>query len=98
MAGPLVMSSSHAQLEAFEILVASDTLVKRDTGSVNGHIWITVGGVDFPSVAWDDFPVVILTWWTEQTLDFLADRSGSGRYNFMDGPYWFVLLLAHDPA
>jgi len=82
-------------METFQIQLVLDTLVRNDSGAVNGHIWLTIGSVDFPCVAWDDFPVIILSWWTDQILSLI--RSGnSDRFNFMDGPYWFVLESATD--
>jgi hypothetical protein len=80
--------------ELFSIQVAPDTLLRRTSGSIVGHIWITIGDMAFPSVAWDDFPVVILGWWIESWLSTAAQDHGTVRCNFMDGPYWFEITTS----
>jgi len=77
--------------ELFSIQVAPDTFMKRASGSVVGHIWISIGDRAFPSVAWDDFPVVILGWWIESWLLTSSEEHRTARCNFMDGPYWFEI-------
>ncbi len=84
--------------ELFSIQVVPDTLIRRASGSVIGHIWITTGDWAFPGVAWDDFPVVILGWWIESWLSTSSEDHGTARCNFMDGPYWFEITTSEAEA
>ena len=93
LAGPLAGSHMIAE-ELFSIQVAPDTLMRRASGSIIGHIWIILGDWAFPSVAWDDFPVVILGWWIESWLSTSAGDHGTVRCNFMDGPYWYEITTS----
>jgi len=80
--------------ELFSIQVAPDTFIRRESGSVVGHIWISIGDLAFPGVAWDDFPVVILGWWIEAWLLASSEDHGTARCQFMDGPYWFEITTS----
>ena len=80
--------------ELFSIQVAPDTFMRRESGSVIGHIWISTGDWAFPGVAWDDFPVVILGWWIESWLLTPSQDHRTAKYNFMDGPYWFEITTS----
>ena len=80
--------------ELFSIQVAPDTFIRRASGSVVGHIWISIGDWAFPGVAWDDFPVVILGWWIEAWLLTSVEDYRAARCNFMDGPYWFEITTS----
>jgi hypothetical protein len=85
-----------ADQESFDIKIEPDTLIRRDSGSIIGRIWITIGNWAFPSVAWDDFPVVILSWWIETLLRVSSEGSESGKCYFMDGPFWFEINKQED--
>lgn len=55
-----------------------------------GRIHWRVGSKAFPSKDWDDFVVVILSWWMAEMRSHL--RSGTRRrLLFMDGPYFVEL-------
>jgi hypothetical protein len=93
LARPLACSHM-IDAELFSIQVAPDTLMKRASGSIIGHIWITIGDWAFPGAAWDDFPVVILGWWIESWLLVSSEDHATARCNFMDGPYWFEITTS----
>ncbi|HSE16489.1 MAG TPA: hypothetical protein VLB46_05525 [Pyrinomonadaceae bacterium] len=80
--------------ELFSIQVTPETLMRRASGSIIGHIWITMGDWAFPGLAWDDFPVVILGWWIESWLSRSSEGQRAVRCNFMDGPYWFEITTS----
>lgn len=80
--------------ELFSIQVAPDTFMRRASGSIVGHIWISIGDWAFPGVAWDDFPVVIMGWWIESWLLISSEDHLTARCNFMDGPYWFEITTS----
>jgi len=80
-----------ADQQTFKVEVLPDTLIRRSSGSITGHIWITIGDWGFPSQGWDDFPVVILSWWIEALLSLSAGENDRARFSFMDGPYFFEI-------
>lgn len=82
--------------ELFCIQVAPETFLTRSSDSLIGHIWISIGDRAFPSVAWDDFPVVILGWWIESWLLTSSEDHGTARCDFMDGPYWFEITASEE--
>lgn len=54
--------------------------------TVTGEIFCVAGGVSFPEAGWNDFVIIILTWWLEAST-----RLGRGHsqevWRFMDGPW-----------
>ena len=80
-----------ADQQTLEVKVAPGTLIRRSSGSIVGHIWITIAGRTFPGADWDDFPVVILAWWIEALLSVSAGENHTAQCNFMDGPYCFEI-------
>jgi len=82
--------------KTFNINIRPETFAKRNKGLVTGFIWISIGDWDYPSISWDDFPVVILSWWLEEAFSILFGQRDRGICRFMDGPYWFNLLIPKD--
>lgn len=65
-------------------------------GAVTGQIFFKVNSVAFPDDAWNDFALVILSWWSEALA---ALRGGAGTETeliFMDGPYALRLRRQSD--
>ena len=79
------------ELETFNIEVAPSTFTLRSSGSIVGQIWMTIGDWRFPNPGWDDFPVVVLAWWTQALLSLTAGENDTARCSFMDGPYLFEI-------
>lgn len=79
-------------------IVFDQSTLKR-TGSydsITGVVYFDFGGVLFPGERWDDFAVVLATWWLAE-LDRL--ERGSDReveLRFMDGPYWITVTRQDD--
>src|SRR5689334_16473746 len=74
-----------------KVEVLPDTLIRRSSGSIIGHIWTTIEDWSFPNQGWNDFPVVILSWWSEALLTLSAGENDRARFSFMDGPYFFEI-------
>jgi len=68
----------------------------NDSGTTIGRIHWRVESRRFPSADWDDFIVVILSWWLAVTRRYLRNRTKQ-RLLFMDGPYE-VLLTPRSPT
>ena len=75
---------------AFSIRCNESSLAKGGP-LVTGEIWFDVDGVEFPSAGWNDFVVVVLSWWTQALLDLEAERAVD--LSFMDGPWNARLAL-----
>lgn len=58
----------------------------RPGGNVTGVIYLDLDSGEFPERGWSDFPVIILSWWTETLLQLETERN-EVQWRFMDGPY-----------
>jgi len=74
-----------------------ETLDQSRTGSITGVVhFVFDGGSAFPGARWNDFPVVLASWWLE-ALDRLQ-HGRSGVMRFMDGPYSVAVAAAGTQA
>lgn len=71
---------------AIELDVARSKLSTM-SGQVTAPIWLRVDDLAFPSLNWDDFAVVVLTWWANSLSRMLRGDSDHEIVRFMDGPY-----------
>ena len=62
------------------------TLRRSEHGSVTGVVAIRADGGTFPEVRWNDFPVVILSWWLEPVSRILQGTTRVWECRFMEGP------------
>jgi hypothetical protein len=83
------MKSRH--FDKMEIVVDPHSFYMSATGSITGIVWVSNGAVDFPGKAWSDFPVVILSWWCDQTNE-LTGVGSSAKFLFMDGPFEIQMI------
>jgi hypothetical protein len=57
-------------------------------------VFIKSDNQSFPDNRWNDFVVVVLTWWLDSFDRGLREGPGcSFRLRFMDGPFWVDVLL-----
>ncbi len=69
------------------IHVDADSVEERVAGPATGNVWLTVGGQAFPAHQWNDFIVVVLSWWVVAMVRLLRKASEREVVHFMDGPY-----------
>jgi hypothetical protein len=69
------------------------TLSVRTQGPATAGIWLITDNFAFPGVGWNDFIVVVLSWWVAAILDLLHNDNSRKRVHFMDGPYAVELSL-----
>jgi hypothetical protein len=62
-------------------------LEQSSSGAITGRIWFQIGSVAFPEKGWNDFAVVILTWWLDALRRLISSQHGKADLYFMDGPY-----------
>lgn len=64
----------------------------RTGGNIFCNFYILVNEWAYPSNTWQDFPVIVLTWWIEGYLKLC--RAGTPVVNsFMNGPFEFVSTI-----
>lgn len=71
------------------IKLEPNTILRSKSGKITGEIYLNFEERYFPEVGWNDFPVIILNWWSE-----VFSHEKSGRYSFMDGPFYFIISKA----
>ena len=72
----------------FDIHIDTNTL-SFENELITGGIWVEIGNESFPEENWNDFTVIILTWWHRALLNLITVSKGkaSESFDFMDGPY-----------
>jgi hypothetical protein len=77
---------------------------RYSSGNVHSILLIRVDDVEFPDAEWDDFAVVLLSWWCQAVVSLLRHEVVATHLSFMDGPYqaelervfrggWKILLV-----
>ena len=80
-----------------EVIVDIDSLVFNS--NVTGIIFLEDSGVCFPDNEWNDFAVVVLTWWINSVKELEKKEGKELELRFMDGPYYANIKVgANDQA
>lgn len=90
--------STDTSIQKVAVEVDASTLTMSSYGSITGVVTIRVGSAAFPEARWNDFPVVVLSWWFEPVSRILASTSRVWECRFMDGPFSLRLELQNDDA
>jgi hypothetical protein len=69
------------------MIVETSSLAVRPGGPATANIWMVINGREFPMRRWNDFVVVVLSWWATALLQLLRNTSAKETLHFMDGPY-----------
>lgn len=69
------------------ITVTDGKFGRSGAGLVYGELSLQIGEMRFPGVHWNDFVVVVLTWWCRALLRLLTGEQGPIEVQFMEGPY-----------
>ena len=73
--------------ETLRITVEPQTFVDAHGGPVTGVIFFDLETLQFPSIGWSDFPVVLVSWWLGAALQLTSSPKTERFLEFMDGPY-----------
>jgi hypothetical protein len=74
-------------LEKIDILVEIDSLSISKSKKITGEIYWSLDNKYFPEEGWNDFVVIILSWWHKTLFNIKETRiNTSHQFNFMDGP------------
>lgn len=70
------------------IILNEATLEISKRGAITGEIYFQIMDTYFPGENWNDFVVIILTWWNK-SVEILATSSigTTANLSFMDGPF-----------
>jgi hypothetical protein len=86
------------RLPSVDVVVDATTLVRRESGTIAGPIWLRDGDpdvqADFPEVGWVDLPLAVLASWIQELQRLTRTLPSSGvetTCRFMDGPYYFMV-------
>ncbi len=68
------------------------TLHQSRSGSITGVVYFEFSPEwQFPSLGWNDFVVVLASWWMV-ALKEIAEGASEVKLRFMDGPYWITVV------
>lgn len=72
-----------------KIILNDDTVEISKKGIITGEIYFQLSETTFfPIINWNDFIVVILTWWNKSANMLVASPVGATvNFSFMDGPF-----------
>src|SRR5262245_16436227 len=75
------------------IVFDESTLKQRDNASrsITGVLYFDFSGFFFPDERWNDFVVVITSWWLDSIEKLERGTESEVVLRFMDGPYWITL-------
>jgi hypothetical protein len=68
-----------------------ESLRLSERGVVTGVLCFAVGNRHFPDPSWNDFVVVVLSWWCGALLRVRSGARGIHELRFMDGPFMVQL-------
>jgi hypothetical protein len=79
--------------DLLDIVFNESTVEISKRGVITGEIYFQFEDLFFPEIHWNDFIVVILTWWN-QSLDRLNTLKvgTSVEFSFMDGPFYVCVI------
>lgn len=88
------------RLPSVDVVVDATALVRNDTGTIAGPIWLRDGDADtqadFPEVGWVDLPLAVLASWVSELQRLTRTLPSSGAEaacHFVDGPYYFTVRV-----
>lgn len=66
----------------------------REGANVTGVIYVELESGAFPAKGWSDFPVILLSWWTEALLQLEVPARREVQWRFMGGMHNLTLTKA----
>lgn len=77
-------------MSTFGLSISTDIHRSAASGTISGPIHLVLAGAAFPSRDWEDFSVVLLSWWIPCLQNLLAGASEES-LRFMEGNHRVVL-------
>lgn len=71
------------------VVIEEYTLELSSHKSITGGVYFQIGDTFFPDCHWNDFIIVILTWWNKSIKLLETSSVGTSQnFDFMDGPFY----------
>jgi hypothetical protein len=89
-----MIESAQPKFQELIVRISFDpaTLHQSRSGSITGVVYFEFGPErQFPSLGWNDFVVVLASWWMV-ALKEVAEGAPEVKLYFMDGPYWITVV------
>jgi hypothetical protein len=89
-----MIDNTWSKLREFTLRICFDpgTLHRSRSGSITGVVYFEFShGRQFPSLGWNDFVVVLASWWMV-ALKEITEGASEVELRFMDGPYWISVI------
>lgn len=67
--------------------IGKDSIHQGSSGQITGEIYFEMNKQYFPFKNWNDFPVNIIQWWSDEFMECVENGRNSFEFLFMDGPY-----------
>jgi hypothetical protein len=73
--------------QSAQLIVNPETLGRTASGGVTGVLYLRTDRRCFPGEDWNDFVVVVLSWWNLALLQCIRAEATSFEIRFMEGPF-----------
>ncbi|WML26147.1 hypothetical protein [Neobacillus sp. OS1-33] len=74
-------------VEKADIIVNFNSLCISSRKSITGEIYFLIGDRYFPEEGWNDFVIIILSWWHKALINIKNSQTNTTHeFDFMDGP------------
>ena len=70
-----------------KLILDDNSIKKGKSGLITGDIYFETLQGYYPEKNWNDFVMIILSWWANSFVDFLQGNQKEMEFHFMDGPY-----------
>lgn len=78
------------------IVINETSIIEGKSGQITGEIYFETSRGGFPEKNWNDFVVVVLSWWTNSLANLLLNDENETNFYFMDGPYRVFVAKSSD--
>lgn len=75
-------------MSAIRLVTAPESYAQSKSGSVTGIIFFDFDDFKFPEDGWNDFVLVVLTWWLNAIDNLMFSGVIAEELRFMDGPFF----------
>jgi hypothetical protein len=78
-------------MDTITVHIEAMSFQKSKSQAVTGIIFFDFGSYQFPEKGWDDFVVVVLSWWLSALKNIVFGESKYEELKFMDGPQYIAV-------
>jgi hypothetical protein len=74
-----------------QVVVDERSLELHPNGSITGIVYFCLDSTVFPDKRWNDFIVIVLSWWVQATKRLSRAENAVETFSFMDGPFEIIV-------